>query len=92
MADGTKAEVFTDRREFLLATTGDKRKAWKTSVSIADESKQTVYEEIVYGLANTQKQYHAVLADAFFETKKLTREELHAEMRAELAKATESEQ
>ncbi len=85
MAEDSKAEIFTDRREFLLATTGDKRKAWKAK--LFNPSGDTI--GLYYGLANTEHQFHQAVVHKACVSTRLTRDELHAEMREELAKGTE---
>lgn len=67
--------IYTDRREFLIASVSDGRQAW-------DDGKA---EPEFYGLAKTEHQFREALCEAAFPTvRKLTRQQMQAMMADEL--------
>jgi hypothetical protein len=67
--------IYTDRREFLIASVSDGRTAW-------DDGRK---EPEFFGLAKTEHQFRQALCEAMFPTvRKLSRQQMQAMMADEL--------
>lgn len=77
-----KATIYTDRREWLLASVRDKRDAFSAFIQFGDPD-ETV---LLYGLANTEHQFRQALVAHFApEIHKMTARDIQQAMADELA-------
>lgn len=77
-----KATIYETRREMLVASTGDKRKAFRAAVTAAPI-------HVWWGLAVSEHQFLLALAEVF-TVDKLTKDALQTMMADELSKVEDS--
>ena len=82
-----KATIYTDRREWLLASVRDKRDAFEAVVAVTDpNNEEQAIEQSYYGLATTEHQFRlAASRAAFVVLRKMTARDIQQAMAEELA-------